>query len=342
MNPLMEEQEDVDLQDGPSHTETNEQEPDILSLQAQAGDEDVDPQSHSERNEQESDILSLQDQAEPEGVEVQNDSPHTEEELTVFPPGEEGPENSVTESYSLRTERNVSGSHVFGLGEVEEERDDVDPPNSSPKRGRNVFEIELQVVRTGPAVTEREDPDSQTHSFESEPKAYSIHTTTDILSALPVLVSDSSVCKLGDNSSLVPPSANLESRRDGLMSKLAKKLAKLFRGIQETKGASPKISRFAQNEPTVSHAGPSDADRLPQQGTANQYQVVTFPADGNSSSSRYGDDQPIRDPYRYPPTTTAATTDTREGQTSDGEHDGGCCCCYFKPWRSRRRPRGDN
>ncbi|KAI6017481.1 hypothetical protein EDC04DRAFT_479984 [Pisolithus marmoratus] len=204
LNPLMEEEEGIDLESGPihserneeesdilllqeqaehedvdprSHSERNEQESDILSLQEQAEHEDVDPQSHSERNEQESDILSLHEQAEREGVEVQNGSPHTEEKLTIR-------------------------SHVIGFGEVEEERDDVDPSNSSPKKGRNVFGIELQVVRTGPAVTEREDPDSQAHSFESEPKAYSIHATTDILSALPVLVSDSSVCKLVDNSSL--------------------------------------------------------------------------------------------------------------------------------------------
>ncbi|KAI5995970.1 hypothetical protein EDC04DRAFT_2910150 [Pisolithus marmoratus] len=293
---------------------------------------DVDPQNgsvHTERNEQEPDTFSLQGQAEREGVEVQNDSPHTEGdelELMVYPPGEAGvgQENSVTESYSPRTE---AASRVFGQGEAREERDDAEPLGSSLQRERNGLELE-----TGAIVMAREDTGPQSLPSEPEPNICVTRGTTEPPSvASQVSMLNHSVRMLEDNPSLVPPGANLEPHRTSLISKLAKlfRRQKSPQGTQEKRGASPKIVHAGQfNEPVVVTSWNADR-QAPQPSEANQHQPVTPMDDGSRPSTRNRDDQSSMDPSKYRPTT--APTDTIDGQTNDdGEHDGDCCCFCFK------------
>ncbi|KAI6023404.1 hypothetical protein EDC04DRAFT_289492 [Pisolithus marmoratus] len=167
--------------------------------------------------------------------------------MAVLPLGEAGAEreDSAMKSHSLK--RNVLGSHVFGQEEAGKERVDADRYNSSPKRDRNEFEME--VFQTSATVTEQEDTDPQGLPFESEPNICGIHATTEPPSLVSqVSMSNSSARTHGDNSSLVPPGTNLEPQRTSLISKLAKifRRRKPPQGTKEKRGASPKIVHVAQ------------------------------------------------------------------------------------------------
>ncbi|KAI6108927.1 hypothetical protein EDD16DRAFT_1617391 [Pisolithus croceorrhizus] len=297
--------------------------------------ESVDSHSdfvHAERSRPESDAFSSQALAEQEDTELQNESLHSERsklESMVLPPGEAGAERGgdpATGSYSLKIVGDVLGSYVFRQGKVREEREDADPQSSSREKNKSKFEV----FRTEEAVTERKDPDQQSHpshvqSREPRPDACETnHSTTDFPSvATQDSISDSSVWKFRANRISLSPGADLESRKTGLISKLSKFLQrrKSSQGTREKKRTSPEILRTAQFNETLAVA-PGKLDR--------QRRPSTSLVDESRHSNRYRGDQSSVDSSLYRLDTATSTTDNTDGQISDDEHGGCCCMCYFK------------
>ncbi|KAI6031112.1 hypothetical protein PISMIDRAFT_21112 [Pisolithus microcarpus 441] len=152
-----------------------------------------------------------------------------------FTPGEAGMKGAgpATGSYSLKIEGDVSESHVF--------------------QQRNVSESKI--------VTERERTNPPSHPSHSEneespPNLCVTHATIDPPSVVShVSISDSSVQKLSDNPSPVPPGTKLRPRRSSIISKVSSFFQRLksLRGTQEKGRASPVIVQAA----TFNNVGPS-------------------------------------------------------------------------------------
>lgn len=307
----------------------------------------VDPHGdsvHTERNRQESDAF-LQEQ---ETAELQNDSPHSEGSkpgLMVLPLGGAGAEQAdpATGSYSLEIEGDVLASHVFRK-EVGREREDADPQGSSRERN----ESNLKVFLTGDTVTEREDTDPPSHPSHSESKELETNLcvvcdATDPPSVVPyVSTSDSSVQKLGDNPSPVPPGTNIRPRRSGIISKLSRlfRRSKSPQGTEEKKKVSPVIVEAAKfKDPLV--VAPGKPDKWERNGDEkDRCHPVRSVAGECGYSSGYRDSQSSRDPSLYAVPTTSSAPDTRNEHAStknelasDGEHAHACCViviCGFK------------
>ncbi|KAI6135996.1 hypothetical protein F5141DRAFT_1071660 [Pisolithus sp. B1] len=311
--------------------------------------ESADPHSDSvltERNRFESGAFSPQALAKQDDAELQNESAHSEGnklELMVLPPGEAGAERGdpATGSYSLEI-GNVLGSYVFRQGKVGEERGDADSQSSSREKNESA----LEVFRTGDAVTERDDPDQQSHpshlqNRESRSDACETnHSTTNSPSvATQDSISDSSVRKFRDNRLSLSPGPDLEPRKTGLISKLSKffQRRKSSQGTQEKKRTSPEILRTAPfNEPVVVTPGKSSRQVRQRSKTDRRCHSISSVNGSRHSHLRHRDGQSNMDTSLYQPDAATPTTENSDGQISDDEHSGCCCVCYFKAPRSRR------
>lgn len=216
----------------------------------------------------------------------------------------------ATGSYSLKIEGDVSESHVF--------------------QQRNVSESKI--------VTERERTNPPSHPSHSEneespPNLCVTHATIDPPSVVShVSISDSSVQKLSDNPSPVPPGTKLRPRRSSIISKVSSFFQRLksLRGTQEKGRASPVIVQAATfNNPLV--VAPGKSNKQARNGNKRGRCHPVRSVDGERRyPNGYRGRRGSMDPSLYAFTISSAA-DARSEHTSDGEHTRACCVlCGFK------------